>query len=127
MPENYQIADVNTIAPCTLEPLGLLAEHTSPFINEDGFVQVDVSFDRDEFCQTDPPVGINQMIPTGSLTSGHYFYGIDEIRILDNRMEHLINLGLNWLKSDCTKPKWCNGLDINMDGVVDLKDFALIE
>jgi hypothetical protein len=38
-------------------------------------------------------------------------------------MEHLINLGSNWLRNDCAKPKWCEELDMNMDGVVDLKDF----
>ena len=97
------------------------------FINEDGLVQVDASFDRDEFCETDPLLGFNQMMPTGHLTSGHYFYGIDEIRILDNRMEHLLALASNWLKEDCGKPHWCNGQDINADSVVDLRDFVLIE
>ncbi|MHC5091002.1 MAG: hypothetical protein ACYSOJ_05150, partial [Planctomycetota bacterium] len=127
LPESYQIADVNTIAPCTLEPLSLLAKQIDPFINEDGLVQIDAAFDRDELCETDPLLGFNQMMPTGHLTSGHYFYGIDEIRILDNRMEHLINLGMNWLSADCIKPNWCDGMDMNTDGVVDLRDFGLIE
>ncbi|MHC5116322.1 MAG: hypothetical protein ACYSQY_04570, partial [Planctomycetota bacterium] len=52
LPESYQIADVNTIAPCTLEPLSLLAKQIDPFINEDGLVQIDAAFDRDELCET---------------------------------------------------------------------------
>ena len=127
MPENYQIADVKTIAPCTLEPLGLLAENQNVFINEDGLVQVDVSFARSEFCETDLPLGFNQLIATGSLASGHYFYAVDEIRILDNRMEHLIALAANWLAEDCGKPDWCDGQDINTDTVVDFRDFVLIQ
>jgi hypothetical protein len=107
--------------------LSLLAKQIDPFINEDGLVQIDAAFDRDELCETDPLLGFNQMMPTGHLTSGHYFYGIDEIRILDNRMEHLINLGMNWLSADCIKPNWCDGMDMNTDGVVDLRDFGLIE
>jgi hypothetical protein len=127
LPPEYGIGDVNTSVPCTLEPLALPTSRINPFINEDGLVQVDVSFDRDELCETDPALGFNQMMPTGSLISGHYFYGIDEIRILDNRMEHMINLGMNWLAADCINPNWCNGMDMNTDGVVDLRDFALIE
>jgi hypothetical protein len=42
-------------------------------------------------------------------------------------MEHLINLGMNWLSADCIKPNWCDGMDMNTDGVVDLRDFGLIE
>ncbi|MHC4952018.1 MAG: hypothetical protein ACYTEU_13710 [Planctomycetota bacterium] len=86
-----------------------------------------MTFDRVAFCELQPPLGYLQLTPTGRLTNGQYFYGVDEIRILNYRMEHLINLGMNWLSADCTKPHWCNGMDINTDGVVDMKDFALIE
>jgi hypothetical protein len=127
LPPEYGLADVNTSVPCTLEPLGLSTSRIDPFINEDGLVQVDVSFDRNELCETDPPLGFNQMMPTGSLISGHYFYGVDEIRILDTKMEHLINLAENWLEVDCGQPHWCNGQDINADGVVDMRDFVLID
>ena len=99
--------------------------HTSN--NEQGQGVLTMTFDRVDFCQMQPPLGFTQRMPTGRLMSGHYFYGVDEIRILNYRMEHLINLGMNWLSADCTKPNWCNGMDINTDGIVDLRDFVLIE
>ena len=35
-------------------------------------------------------------------------------------------LAMHWLEN-CARPGWCEGSDINEDGVVDFRDFVLVE
>ena len=127
LPAEYSNADIDTSAVCTLEPMGLQTHQLHISNNEEGQGVLSMTFDRVAFCELDPPNGHLQLTPTGRLTNGQYFYASDTIRILDNRMEHFLNLADNWLQGDCEKPHWCNGLDINADGAVDLRDFSLID
>ncbi|MHC4882648.1 MAG: hypothetical protein ACYTCV_08625 [Planctomycetota bacterium] len=126
LPAEYSNADIDTSAVCTLEPMGLQSHQLHLSNNEQGQGVLSMTFDRIAFCDLQPPLGFLQLTPTGRLTNGQYFYANDEIRILNNRMEHLLNLANNWLEGNCEKPHWCNGQDINADGIVDFKDFILI-
>jgi hypothetical protein len=42
-------------------------------------------------------------------------------------MEHIAVLASLWLQTDCDKPDWCSGLDLNQDSAVDFIDFALFD
>jgi len=63
---------------------------------------------------------------TGRLMDGRNFYGVDSIRVIDRRMEGVGVLAMYWLE-DCAGPGWCEGSDVNGDGVVDFRDFVLVE
>ena len=127
LPAEYSNADIDTSAVCTLEPMGLQTHQLHLSNNEQGQGTLSMTFDRVAFCDLQPSLGFLQLTPTGRLTNGQYFYANDEIRILDYRMEHLLSLANYWLEGDCGKPHWCNGQDINADGIVDMRDLALIE
>ena len=59
-------------------------------------------------------------------TSGQYFYGIDTIKIITNRLKNIANLASHWLEADCDVPDWCSGADIDHSSTVDFVDFALL-
>ena len=54
------------------------------------------------------------------------FYGVDSIRVIDRRLELIGALAMHWLE-DCAGPDWCDGSDVDEDGVVNFRDFALVE
>ncbi len=45
---------------------------------------------------------------------------------VDRRMERVGVLAMSWLEG-CVEPGWCEGSDVNGDGVVDFVDFVLVE
>ena len=54
------------------------------------------------------------------------FYGVDSIKVIDKRLELIEALAMHWLE-DCAGPDWCEGSDVDKDGVVNFRDFALAE
>lgn len=38
----------------------------------------------------------------------------------------LILFGANWLNSSCVSPSWCNGCDINKNGIVSMDDLCVV-
>jgi hypothetical protein len=63
----------------------------------------------------------------GRLIDGMGFVGTDTIRVIDRSFERLAELAGYWLRGDCESPDWCEGLDLNEDGVVNFADFARLE
>jgi len=82
-------------------------------------------FSRADFCAAIGygPVDVTVM---GLLGDCRYFYGTDTIKIINCNLTHLVGLASYWLETDCAKPDWCSGFDLNQDSVVDFADFALL-
>jgi subtilisin family serine protease len=127
LPEGFAAEDVDIDTPALLEPLGIESDHINVFINKDGFVEIEAAFSRTDFCGTltgNEPV---EVTVTGRLTTGQQFYGTDTIRITNNYLEQLAVLSSHWLRTDCGRPDWCDGADLNADSVVNFLDFALLD
>ncbi|MHC4397222.1 MAG: right-handed parallel beta-helix repeat-containing protein [Planctomycetota bacterium] len=127
LPEGFAVEDVDTDTPALLEPLSIESEYMNVFINEDGLVEIETAFSRSDFCgslTSNEPVEVNV---TGLLTTGQQFYGTDTLRITNNYLEYLAVLSSYWLRTDCSKPHWCDGADLNADSVVNFVDFALLD
>ncbi|KPK75693.1 MAG: hypothetical protein AMJ79_10275, partial [Phycisphaerae bacterium SM23_30] len=102
LPEGFNIADIDTNKPAALQPLNLTSEKLEVFIKQDNLVEVNASFDRQSFCSA-------------------------SVRIITPGMKELADFAAYWLQSDCKKPLWCSGLDLNHDSMVNLLDFALLQ
>ncbi|MHC4394765.1 MAG: right-handed parallel beta-helix repeat-containing protein [Planctomycetota bacterium] len=127
LPEGFAVEDVDANVPALLEPLGIESEYMNVFVNGDGFVEIEAAFSRTAFCGTltsNEPVEVTVI---GLLTTGQNFYGTDTIRITNNNLEYLAVLSSYWLRTDCDKPHWCDGADLNADSVVNFIDFALLD
>jgi len=124
LPQEFGMADVDGNSPAMLEPGGIESDHLNVFVNEDGFVEVEARFARRAFCEAGLVDG--EVTVTGRLMDGRYFYGVDSIRVIDRRMERVGVLAMYWL-ANCAGPGWCEGSDVNGDGVVDFADFVLVE
>ena len=96
------------------------------FADEDGLVRIKMAFDRTAFCDALTNSGDIEITVKGFLTNGQYFYGMDTIKIIDNRFKHLAFLSSQWIRTDCSKPDWCQGADIDQDSVVNLYDYAFM-
>jgi hypothetical protein len=107
-----------------LEPLGIESEYIEVFVNDEGIVEVVAAFNRSEFCSCEP-FG-EAVIVEGLSFAGQCFYGVDSVRVIDRRLELIEALAMHWLE-DCAGPDWCEGSDVDGDGVVNLRDFALVE
>ena len=127
LPQGFGIADVDVSVPATLYPLRIISDHIDVSISEEGFVKIDIAFNRSDFCGIANASNSIEVMVVGLLNSGQRFYGTDTIRIVINRMQHIVNLAAHWLEDGCGKPDWCNGTDLNHDSVVDLNDFGLVE
>ncbi len=116
--------DVDVNRPAVLEPLGVESEYIEVFVDKEGIVEVVAAFGRSEFCSCEP-LG-EAFIVEGLSFAGQCFYGVDSIRVIDRRLELIGALAMHWLE-DCEGPDWCEGSDVDEDGVVNFRDFALVE
>jgi hypothetical protein len=124
LPEGVLPEEVDVNRPAVLEPLGIQSEYIDVFVNKEGLVEVLAAFDRSDFCCSEP---IGELVTVERLSfAGQCFYGTDTVRVIDKRLEVIEALGMYWLEA-CAGPQWCDGSDINADGVVNLHDFALAE
>jgi hypothetical protein len=124
LPEGVLPEEVDVNRPAVLEPLGIESEYIEVFVNKEGLVEVLAAFDRSDFCCSEP---IGDLVTVEGLSfAGQCFYGTDTVRVIDKRLELIGSLAMYWLE-DCAGPDWCDGSDVNADGVVNLHDFALVE
>jgi len=125
--EGFAVDDVNANIPATLRFLGAesQSEYMNIFINEDGLVEIEAAFDRAAFCTNGPAEGTVKVI--GLFTNGHYFYGTDSIKIINNSLKKLAVLASHWLRPDCRPPDWCDGLDLDHDSTVNFIDLAMLD
>ena len=124
--EGYTLADVDVDSPAYLEPLGVESDHIKAFVNEDSLVKLVIAFARADICGAGD-FGTGQVTVVGQLSDGRYYYGTDTIKLIHNDLEALALIASYWLAEDCRKPHWCDGADMNQDGVVNIVDFALFD
>jgi hypothetical protein len=127
LPEGFTIEDVNSNSPATVEPFGIESEYINVFVNENGFVEIEVAFGHAAFCGAAMDYGPVEVTVIGLLTSGQYFYGTDTIKIINKTFEYLAVLSSYWLERGCGVPDWCGGLDLDHSSVVDFVDFAMFD
>jgi hypothetical protein len=125
LPEGYAVEDVNSNTPVVVYPGGIESDYMNVFINEDGSVEIEAAFDRVDFCGSGPFDGT--VTVSGVLTSGQHFVGTDTIKIVSNNLKYVADLASYWLQTDCGKPDWCGGADLNQDSVVNFADLALFD
>jgi hypothetical protein len=126
LPADLTVEDVDSNILGRIESLGVEADYMEVFVNDDGLVRVEMIFDRAAFCDALTDGGAIEITVKGFLTNGHYFYGTETIKIIDNIFEHLAFLSSQWLRADCSKPDWCQGADIDQDSMVNLYDYTII-
>jgi len=128
LPEGFGIEDVDSnLLPGIVEPFELQCDHMDIFLNDNNLVELEVVFDRAQFCRSTRPREIVELKVEGSLADCRRFYGMDTIKTLDKTAEYLVGLASYWLEHDCQKPDWCGGFDITQDGVVNFLDFVRTE
>jgi hypothetical protein len=127
LPEGYEVNDVNVNSPAMMFPLGIESEYMNVFVNEEGFVEIEIGFGRSDLCAAATDNDAMEVTVVGLLMSGREFAGTDTIRIIAHSMEYLGVLASYWLETSCRAPDWCNGADIDRSGTVDLSDFALFD
>ena len=125
LPEGFSTEDVDTDKPATIDSLTILSDHMNVSYNNEGVVEIEVAFSRNDFCSIGL-FGNIELTVRGWFTDQTAFYGTDTIRITTNKLELLLDFSAYWLQTDCAKPDWCDGFDLDHNGVVDLADFALL-
>ena len=80
LPEGFFVEDVDADAPIIMTTYHLEPVHTKVFVNDEHFVQIDVVFDRQEFCGVVEDF-TQQLTVVGYLADGNIFYGTDVVRI----------------------------------------------
>ena len=126
LPDSYNYDDIDADASILLTTYGLESVNTKISINDDDQVKISVEFDREEFCSVVENVN-QELVVAGFFVDGNIFYGSDTIKIITNRLEKLTEFSSYWLSTDCGKPDWCNGYDIDHNTIVDMYDFGLLE
>ncbi len=124
LPEGFSTEDVDTAKPATIDSLTCSSDHMNVSYNE-GLVEVEVAFSRNDFCSIGL-FGNTELTVRGWFIDETAFYGTDTIRITTNQLEKLPEFLSYWLQTDCTEPDFCEGFDLDHNGVVDLADFVLL-
>ena len=127
LPEGFEVNAVDVNSPAEIWPLGIESDYINVFINEDGLVEIEIGFDRANFCSAGIDYGPAEVTVIGKLMTGQNFYGTDTIRIINNNLKYLAVLSFHWLEAGCGVPDWCGGADLNQSNVVDFIDFALYD
>jgi len=127
LPEGFVVEDVDANTPATLEPVGIESDYINVFINEDGLVEIEIAFDRADFCGAGIDYGPAEVTVMGRLSDCRYFYGTDTIRIITSNLKYLAVLASHWLEGGCGVPDWCGGVDLDRNSVVDFVDFVLLD
>jgi len=124
LPPEYRVEDVNVDKAIKIvEPVILGSQVIDVFMSANGCVEVVASFARSELCGMDKWDG--SIVVMGAFSSGGYFYGTDNIKIVPNRMKSLNMITSQWLNNDCGEPDWCDGLDVDDNTVINFIDMTL--
>ena len=81
LPEGFAAVDVDTEAGVTAEPLGVDSVDIEVAMNDDGVVEIVISYVRSDFCEALPDTEELEVTVIGSLTAGQSFYAVDTIKI----------------------------------------------
>ena len=81
LPEDLTVEDVDSNILGEIESLGVEAEYMDVFVDENGFVRVEMAFDRTALCDWLTEGGSIEITVRGLLTNGQYYYGTETIKI----------------------------------------------
>ena len=81
LPEVITVEDVDSTILGRIDSLGIEADYMDVFVDEDGYVRVDMAFDRVDLCEGLTGDGAIEITVRGFLTNGLYFYGTETIKI----------------------------------------------
>jgi hypothetical protein len=125
LPTGITVSDIDPDKLSMVYPLGIEAEFIEIYLNEDGFVEVTAAFDREVACSVmgEWP---DMLTVFGFLNDDSIFYGQSGIRINPAGLKEIETLARHWLRAGCGPPKWCDGIDLNRDSIVDLQDYSLL-
>ncbi|MBN1845797.1 MAG: right-handed parallel beta-helix repeat-containing protein [Sedimentisphaerales bacterium] len=126
LPRGYTAEDVDSRNPAHLEPLGIASEHLTVQQNEGQAVVITLDLARGALCGSSD-FGPASVYLVGQLSGQRYYYGTANLRISHNMLVPLAVMASHWLESDCGKPYWCQGADMNHDRMVNLFDLALLD
>ncbi|MHC4479011.1 MAG: hypothetical protein ACYTEL_25580 [Planctomycetota bacterium] len=126
LPEGFMVDDVDANTAASIEQIPLESQYINVFLNEDGLVEMEIGFDRGEFCGA-ASCGLAELTVVASSTNADEFWGAGKIRIFAGPFKCIAGLASQWLRADCGERDWCNGLDLNRDSIVDFADFALFD
>jgi len=79
LPEDITVEDVDSHLLGEIDSIGIEADYMDVFVDEDGLVRVDMTFDRTAFCDALTDGGSIEITVIGFLTNCQYFYGTDFI------------------------------------------------
>jgi hypothetical protein len=82
LPEGFSVEDVDVNTPAVIEPYGVECYKIKVLLNDEGLVRFEATFRRSDLCSSITSYDVNtEVMVTGRLTSGQYFYGTDVIKI----------------------------------------------
>ncbi|NIP24118.1 MAG: hypothetical protein GWN67_07980 [Phycisphaerae bacterium] len=81
LPADLTVEDVDSNILGRIDSLGIEADYMDVFVDEDGFVRIEMAFDRAVFCEGLTDSGSVEITVKGFLTNGQYFYGTETIKI----------------------------------------------
>jgi hypothetical protein len=105
------------------------SDYLNAFVNEEGVVEVEARLGRSAFalCLSQPAERTLTVMGLLAGTSGQDFYGTDTIKIVNNTLQQIAAFASYWLTEGCDSPDWCDGVDLDQNGTVNLADFALFD
>jgi parallel beta-helix repeat protein/predicted outer membrane repeat protein len=83
LPEGILPEDIDVNTPTVLEPFGVESEYIEITGSDDGLVQFETGFDRQNFCEAADEEGLWEIEVWGRLKSGRYFYGQGRLLIIE--------------------------------------------
>jgi hypothetical protein len=75
------VEDVDSNILGQIESFGVEADYMDVFVDEDGFVRVEMAFDRAALCEGLTGGESIEITVQGSLKNGQYYYGTETIKI----------------------------------------------
>jgi predicted outer membrane repeat protein len=82
LPEEILPEEIDVNTPAVLEPFGIESEYIEIIGGDAGPVQIEIGFDRQNFCEAADEEGLWEINLWGRLKSGRYFYGQGRVLIM---------------------------------------------
>ena len=128
LPEDVGKEQVDSNEPLLLYPGQIPA--TSQYLFEfplgrPEYTVVRAFFDKALLMDAVADNGRLELKVVGKLKTGQSFSGTDTIWIIGADFKCLVGFALHWLEADCSEPDWCDGFDLDHNGIVNFADFAL--
>lgn len=82
LPRGFEVADVDVDTPAVIKTMGIDSDYIIASMNQNYLVEVEIFFDRAEFCASVVSDDLTEVTVIGLLTTGQQFYGRDTLKII---------------------------------------------